>query len=137
MCSGRNVNSSNRKVANLKGWTKYAFYSIKCSNSRTKRLLFFHCFTPLLSGFNSYDIHYEPNVTSTAYPYIVMEYAAKAARRNYPRGTILPLETIATVRAANRQRFTICSFILMLNRENILYQQSRQVILSDFGLATR
>lgn len=73
-------------------------------------------------------------------PYLVMEYARNGTlRRQHPRGTRLPLDTIilyveqiaAALQYAHNQKYLHCN----IKPENMLLGASNEVLLSDFGIA--
>lgn len=96
---------------------------------------------PNIIQFHSYNIFTNFNLTTTLLPYIVMEYAPNGSlRKNQPKNTPLDISLIVSyaTQIAAALQFAHNQGILHLDvkPENILVGSQRELLLSDFGLAT-
>lgn len=137
---GRNVNLAQQQVA-IKVLDKVMIKFEKELQFHNEAAIILSLQHPSIIRFYSYDIYFAPHLTATAYPYIVMEYAAKGSLRNiHPKGTRLPLETIVTYvqQIASALQYAHGSQVIHLDvkPENILINNEGKLLLSDFGLAT-
>jgi serine/threonine protein kinase len=73
-------------------------------------------------------------------PYLVMDYLANGnVRRSYPKGTLLPLETIVSYVKQVASALQYAHDQKLIHRdvkpENMLLDQDNTIVLSDFGIA--